>query len=827
MSDLRTAYRSLRATPVVTFAVILSLGLGIGANTAVFSLVDSLLLKTLPVRAHERLVLVNYSEESGRNYWATYPAWREIRDRRLFEGALAWLTERLEAAHDGQTESIDAIWASSSFFDVLGAAPMLGRAFHGAHERLPVGADGAVAVISYGFWQRRFGGDPQAIGQSITVERFPFTIIGVTDPSFFGTDVGRSFDIAIPLTTMPLIGGRERSLENPPRTRVRIMARLAAGQTIERATLALRQVQPQIREATVPSTWRARSRETYMREPLTAVPAATGTSFLRNRYRDPLVVLTVVIGLVLLIACGNVANLLLARADGRRRELGIRAALGASRPQLVRQLFAESLLLAAAAAAVALLFGHWASRLLVAQMTTVLESISLDLPLDARVLAFTAVTGVATAVVFGMVPAFRATQADPGRALNKHDPGTNGPKRVGPGGLLVVAQIALSLVLVAGAGLFLRTFSALANLDLGFEPHRVLMVDVDFSRTRPEPSAALAMYERLCEAARTVPGVVHAACSPAIPIGFRALTTIIDAPEDVALPEQERLVHKNLITPEWFQAFGTRLLAGRDFSSIDSAGAPRVAIVNEAFAQRFLKTATPVGQIVREDRGAKGKLTLEIVGVVENTVYRSVRESPPATIYLLLAQEDGENPFRSLNVVVRPSSGLPARIAASVAGALGEVDGNLKLTVRPMEDQVNATFNQERVLAMVAGVFGGLALLLAALGLYGVMAYAVSRRRREIAIRMALGAGADSGRVVRVVLGRVAAMVGLGIVAGGVLSLWAVRFVQSLLFGLTARDPSLFAGAAAVLVVSAATASWLPARRAARVQPSAVLREGL
>ena len=615
---------------------------------------------------------------------------------------------------------------------------------------------------------------------------------------------------------MTLVPSRERSLENPPGLRVRVMARLADGQTLERATLAIQQAQPQIREASLPSTWRARSREAYMRDPLTVIPAATGTSSLRNRYASPLFVLMVVIGLVLLIACGNVANLLLARAAGRRRELGIRAALGASRPQLVRQLFTESLLLAAAASVAAVLFGHWASRLLVAQMSTILETVSLVLPIDGRMLAVTAMTAVATAVVFGVVPAFRATSADPSRGLWEH--GFAEPKRVGPGGLLVVAQVALSLMLITGAGLFVRTFSEFAHLDLGFEPHRVLMVDVDFSRNRPEASKALAMYERLCGAARTAPGVAHAACSPAVPIGFRALTTVMDAPEDTAIPEQERVVHKNLITPEWFQAFGTRLLAGRDFSSIDRVGAPRVAIVNEAFAERFLKTANAVGRIVREDRRAKGKLTLEIVGVVENAVYRSVREPPPATIYLPLAQEGDESPFPWLNVVIRPSSGPPASVVAGVVGALAAVDGNLKLTVRPMEDQVNATFNQERVLAMVAGVFGGLALLLAALGLYGVMAYAVSCRRREIGIRMALGA--DS-----LVLGNVAGMVGLGIAAGAVLSLWATQFVQSLLFGLPARDPFSFAGAAAVLVVSAAAASWLPARRATRVEPSTVLKD--
>ena len=821
MSDFRFAVRSLRSTPVVAVAVILSLGLGIGANTAIFSLVDSLLLKSLPVRAPGRLVLVNDSEESGRNFWATYPAWEEIRDRKLFAGVLAWSAERLESAQSGQSESVHGLWVSRGFFDVLGVTPMLGRGFHQDDDPVP----STEAVLSHGFWQRRFGGDPNAIGRSLMVEGVPFTVIGVTDPSFFGTEVGRRFDVAIPLTSMPLIPGRERSLVNPPRTRVRIMARLDAGQTIERATLALRQAQPSIRESTMPSTWRARFKDTYMHEPLAAVSAATGTSSLRGRYGDPLLVLMVAIGLVLLIACGNVANLLLARAAGRRRELGIRSALGASRAQLVRQLFAESLLLAAAASAVALLVGHWASRLLVAQMTTVLETNVLELPLDGRVLAFTALTGLATAVVFGIVPALRATKTLSSEMLGVRGPGIVERQRAGPGGLLVVAQVALSLVLVAGAGLFLRTFSALANLDLGFEPHRVLMVDIDFTRTRLEPAARVALYDRVCEVARSVPGVEHAACSPAIPIGFRALSTLIDAPKGTALSEQDRAVHKNLITPEWFRTFGTRLLAGRDFSSIDRKDAPRVAIVNESFAQRFLGSSNAVGQIVREDRGSKGKTTLEIVGVVEDTVYRSVRESPPATIYLPLAQEEvAQAPFRSLNVVVRPLSGPPAALAAGVVSALKEVDESLKLTVRPLSDQVNATFNQERVLALVASVFGGLALLLAALGLYGVMAYAVSRRRREIGIRMALGA--DSGHVARLILGQVAVMVGLGIVIGGVLSLWAARFVQSLLFGLPARDPSLFAGAAAVLVLSAAAASWLPTRRAARVEPVAVLREG-
>jgi predicted permease len=511
----------------------------------------------------------------------------------------------------------------------------------------------------------------------------------------------------------------------------------------------------------------------------------------------------VVIGLVLLIACGNAAHLLLARVAGRRRELAIRAALGASRLRIVRDLMAESLLVSGAATALGLLLGHWMSLVLVRQLSTEIFAVFLDVPLDGRVMLFTAATGVVTALFFGAAPAWRGSRAAPMDWYREPAAG-----RIGASGAFLVAQVAISLLILAAASLFLRTFEAFATLPLGFEPERVLMVDVGSRRATPESQS------RALEAVRSLPEVASAAASVAIPIGFRAMMTDIDEP---SLPESERRVHKNQITPDWFRTFGTHLLAGRDFDSGDREGEARVAVVNQAFARRFLREGEPLGLVIRESSGAE----LRIVGLVEDAVYRSVREPAPPTIYVPVAQERPQAPF--FNLIVRPRAGSPALLSRRVAEAIESVEPGLALTLRPMDRQVSATFNQERVLAMLAGALGFQALLLACLGLYGVTAHAVSRRWKEIGIRMALGA--DARGVVRAVTDRIAIFVAAGVLAGAALALWMAPLVESLLFGIEPRDPLTFACASALLVGVAAAAAFLPARRAARLDPAALLRD--
>ena len=822
MQDLRDAFRALKATPVVSVVAVLSLALGIGANTAIFSIIDSLMLRSLPVKDPQRLAIVGMGT-AGRTSW-TNPIWEQIRERqRLFDGAFVWSSTRFNLAPGGQTELIDGMWASGGIFDILGVPAILGRTFTEADDRRGGGPDGPVAVISYGFWQRRFGGAADVIGRSITVERVPFTIIGVAPPEFFGVDVGRTFDVAIPIGTEPLIRGKESSLDRRSNWWLNVMVRLKQDQSLAAAETTLRGVQPQIREATIPPDYRPQDKDEYLKEGLSLVPAANGGSGLRQRYRMPLTAIMVVVSLVLLIACANIANLLLARATARRHELSVRVALGASRLRIARQLLAESLLLAGAGAAVGLLFALWGSRLLVRQLSTATNNVFLDLSLDWRVQAFTATVAITTAVLFGVAPALRGTRVQPNDALKAQGRGVVGDGRLGLGNTLVVLQVALSLILVVAAGLFMRTFSSLANLNLGFESNPVLVASINAQPAQLEPAQRPELFRRVLEAASAVPGVSSAALSAVTPVSGSTWNNRIELPDGPELPERERITYINLLSARWFVTYGTPMIAGRDFAETDTAAAPPVAIVNETFAKKFANGRSPLGMRVRQPgQGARPTIERQVVGYVKDAVYRSLREPVPPTMYIPYAQQPEPPSFMSVSV--RAAGGSPTLLTRSLAAGISSVNRDIAITFRPLADQVAASLTQERIVAMLSLFFGGLALLLAALGLYGVTSYAVSRRRTEIGIRMALGA-APAG-VIRMVLTRVAILVGIGVIIGSGISLWAARFVSTLLYGLQPGDPFTIAAASAVLGTIGAVAGWLPARRAARIDPARVLREG-
>jgi putative ABC transport system permease protein len=825
MSDLRDALRSLRATPVVSIVAILSLALGIGANTAIFSILDSLLLRALPVKAADQLVLLGYGD--GRSAAWTNPIWEQVREHQdLFDGAFAYSGTRFNLAQGGPTELVDGLWASGRIFEVLGVPAILGRTFTPTDDRRGGGPDGPVAVISYGFWQRRFGGAADVIGRSLTVERVPFTIVGVTPPQFFGVDVGRTFDVAIPIGTDPLVRGRESSLDQRSYWWLSVMVRLKPGQTRSAAAAAIRGVHPQIREATMPPDWRPQDKERYLKDGFGFRDAATGGSGLRDRYRRPLTTIMVVVGLVLLIACANIANLLLARATARRHELSIRVALGASRWRIARQLLTESLVLSALGAAIGLAFAHWGSRLLVRQLSTSTNNVFLALAIDWRVLGFTAGVAIATAVLFGMAPALRGTRVQPNDALKAQGRGVAGDGRLGLGNALVVVQVALSLMLVVAAGLFIRTFASLAQLDLGFDPNPVIVASVNAQRAQLEREQRPELFRRTLEAALTAPGVASAAVSVVTPVSGSTWNNRIEFPDGGAaasLPERERSTYINLLSENWFRTYGTPLVAGRDFGSSDTRDAPPVAIVNEAFARKFNGGRNPIGLRIRQPGFAdRPTIDREVVGYVRDAVYRSLRDPVPPTLYLPYRQQP--DPPSSMSVSVRAANGSPVLLTKPLAAALSAVHPDLAITFRPLADQVDAALIQERIVAMLSGFFGGLALLLAGLGLYGVTSYAVSRRRSEIGIRMALGA--DPGGVVVMVLRRVAVLVGLGTIAGVAMSLWASRFVTTLLYGLEPRDPLTLAAAVVVLAAIGAAAGWLPARRASRIDPARVLHEG-
>jgi putative ABC transport system permease protein len=825
MQDLRDAIRALRAAPIVAAVAILSLALGIGANTAIFSIVNSLLLRSLPVHEPERLVMLNTPKESAASW--TYPMWEEVRRRQtLVDGAAAYSIPRFNVSRSGQTDFVEGLYVNGEFFAVLGVPAMLGRVLAQADDRRGGGPDGPVAVISYSYWQRRFGGAATAIGSPITLERVPFTIVGVTPPSFFGPVIGRGFDVAVPFGTEPLLRARS-ALDERGFWWVEIMLRLKAGQTLESATTAWRGVQPQIREATMPPRGRPQDLAAYLKEPFTLTRASAGAPFARTRFGTPVLALMGVVALVLLIACANIANLMLARSSARRREIAIRAALGASRWRLARLLFVESVVLSALGGALGLLFARWAGQLLVQQMSTATRRLVLDLTIDWRLLGFTMGAAMMTAILFGTVPAFRATRVKANDALKDQARGLAGEGRLGFANFLVVTQIALSLILVVAAGLFVGTFARLATLDLGFDSDRVLVAQVNAqrSRTKPDLESRTGLYERLRLAAMAVPGVATASASEVTPVAGMTIVYRVRVPGAPDMPERERTVLMNVVSPDFFRTFGTRLLAGRDIDVNDTRTSEPVAIVNEAFARKFMNGANPTGRTVEQEGSpARPAVLRRVVGYVEDAVYADPRRPLSPTTYVPLTQIT-ESPFLTgaTQISVRAEQGSPALLTRGVAHALTSVDPDVALTFRPLADQIRSSLAQERVVAMLAGFFGGLALLLAALGLYGVTAYSVGRRKAEIGIRMALGA--EPRAVLRMVLGRVAVLIFAGVMVGTVASLWAARFVSTLLFGLEPRDPATLAVAAAVLVAIGGVAGWLPARRAARIDPAQVLRD--
>ena len=841
--DFRLALRLLVASPVLSAVVIASLALGIGANTAIFSLVNGLLLRTLPVSEPERLVLLvsTGAPTSRRTAW-TYGIWEEIRRRapQMFDGAVAWSAAGTErdrlnlSTAGGEVQAVDGAYVSGDFFTTLGVPALLGRTFTSADDVRGGGRDGPVAVISYGMWQRRFGGDARVIGTSLVIERIPFTIIGVTPPEFFGAEVGRTFDVAVPLDAHRLIRGKDSALDDGSYW-LYVMVRLKPGQSAEAATSLLRSVQPQIRDA-LSSTLPPQAEQFFLKDPIgdpfTLVPASLGTSQLRRRYERPLLATLVIVGLVLLIACGNVANLFLARTTARRHELSVRLALGATRWRLVRLLVVEALVLAGIGALAGLVFARWASPMLVAQLSTSVTRVTLDLSLDWRVLAFTVAVTAATAVLFGTAPAFRARRIAPIDALKEQARGALGEARTGLSNGLVVAQVALSMVLIVAAGLLVGTFERLATQPLGFDAHRVLVVNVDVTRAPIDQANRIPFFHQLVAAVAAVSGVARSGGSMATPVGGNSLMDIIDPP-DAPPPQLEpgpvpfwnsRMTMINQITPGWLATYGTPVLAGRDINERDVQGALPVALVNEAYVRKFLPGRNPIGETIRfPDAGAVPPRT--IVGIVSDAVYISVRDGARPTLYIPLAQRAAGGPTAltaSVNISVRPSAGSPALLAPRVAAALTGVDRNLTFTFRPLQDRVDASLTQERLVALVTGFFGTLALLLAGLGLYGVTSYAVTRRRAEIGIRMALGAEPMS--VVRLVLVRVFVLVALGVIIGTAVSWWSSQFIASLLYDLQPRDGVTLASAAVTLAAVGAIAGWLPAFRASRIDPAQVLR---
>jgi putative ABC transport system permease protein len=810
--DLTFAWRQLRLSPAVTAVALLSLALGVGANTAIFSLVNAMLLKSLPVHEPERLVELNDT--------ITNPIWESLRERQdAFTGVLAYSSTTFNLARRGQARNARGIMVSGNAFDVLGLQPALGRLLTVADDRRDGGPEGPVAILSYGFWQREYGGLPTILGQDISLNGHSFHIVGVAPQRFTGLVVGEMFDIAVTINTQAILSGDRHMLDERGAWWLTAVGRLAPGQTLDDAQARIRAVQPQIRTATMPSDWTQRDLDDYLKEPLT-LQEAGGFSVLRRRYTQPLLVLMGIVGLLLLIACANLANLLLARAAARQREIAVRLSLGASRRQLIRQLLIESLLLASLGAAAGMAVAQAGSRLLLRMISTPGNVAFLDLTIDWRVLGFSIGLATITGVIFGLAPAIRGTAVGPADAMRQSSRGVVGAtRRFGVGQTLVAAQVALSLILVFAATLFVRSFVGLSTQTLGFDAARVIAVEIDLRSLQVEPARQPVVIEQIVDRVKSVPGVASAALGLVTPVSSAAWILNVDVPGYAPTSDRDGRSFVNGVTTGYFQTLGTPLLAGRDFTPQDRVGAEPVAIVNEAFVRKFLAGRDPLGIRFRSGSGPR-KTEVTIVGVVGDAKYRYLREETATTFYVPALQQAAS--FFNPSVYVRTDL-EPTSLTTALAGAVADVHPDAVVRFKPLSEIVGAAMLTERVVATLSGLFGGLALLLAMVGLYGVMAYAVARRRTEIGVRMALGAA--PARVVGMVLREVGYVTVIGLAVGAAAGLALARLVASLLFGLLPTDLVTMLIAIALLAGSALVAGYLPARHASRVDPMLALRD--
>ena len=725
----------------------------------------------------------------------------------------AWSPERLNLAHGGETREANVLWVSGDFFAVLGVKPEAGRLLNASDDHR--GCSGA-AVISDSFWRSEYGASSEALQKPITLEGHPFDMIGVTPPGFFGVEVGRTFDVAIPLCADPIIRGESARLDVRNAWWLALMGRLKPGWTLDRATAQLEAISPALFEATLPEKFQADDVKIYRAYRLKAFPAENGFSELRSDYSNPLWMLLAIAGLVLLIACANLANLMLARASAREKEIAVRLALGASRGRLIRQLLSESLLLACAGAFSGILLARALSGVLVAMISTQSDTMFLDLAPDYRVLGFTAALAVLSCILFGLAPALRATKSSPASAMRASGRGlTANRERFGLRRILVVTQVALSLVLLVGALLFVGSLRNLMNVDAGFRQNGILLANLGFPSLKIPVNRRVEYRRQLIEKIRAIPGVISAAHARIRPLSGMGWS------EEVLIDGKKKAGSSlSSITPGYFAALGTPLLAGRNFDDRDLAGHAQVAIVNEAFAKKFYDNANPVGKRFGFE-GDKGETppVYEIIGVVKNTKYYELREDFKPIAFF----PDGEGPNKPYaNIMIRADLPLSALIPAVKRG-IAEISPDIDVDFRPFRTTILDGLLQERLMATLSGFFGALAAVLADIGLYGVISYMVARRTNEIGIRMALGA--DGGGIVRLILREAMLLLAIGLVIGAALALAAARTAKSMLFGLKPYDPATLGFAIIALALVAIAASYIPARRAAGVDPMVALRE--
>ncbi|MGE0862748.1 MAG: ADOP family duplicated permease [Vicinamibacterales bacterium] len=806
--DLRLAWRQLRKQPAFTLAAVLSLGLGIGANSAMFQLLNALTMRPLPVPHPEELVEVRLTgngrdgRHNGRNRQVSLPQYEEIvRRQQAFSAMLAFGDSRFNLSPQGEVRYVDGLFVSGSFFETLGLKPLLGRFIDAGDDR--PGCGEPVAVISHALWQREFGGRADIVGQTVSDGLTRVPVIGVAPAAFFGVEVGRQFGMAMPNCWARRTGRDHWWLA--------AIGRLKPGWTIAQAEAHLKGLMPGIQRDTMPE-YRASLAGEYLDMSAEVVSAAAGVSPLRRSYERPLWVLMGIAALVLLIASVNLANLLLARATARSQEFAVRLALGGSRGRVLQQVFAESALIAAVGAVAAIGVAMLVSRSIPPLISTAVDQIYLDLAIDWRVFGFTALAGAGTALLFGMAPAIKAARSP---VMQVSGRGAAANRGLGLRRGLVAAQIAVTLVLLFGGLLFLRSLQNLSTQDTGVSQRNVMVATLFFNEAAYPMERRAAAYRAMDERVQALPGVISVAEAYTTPLGGSTWDTDVEIDGKVAGGS-----NVNRVSPGYFATLGAPLLAGRDFDERDVPGAPRVAIVTASFAAKFFGGDAIGKHFIRPSDTGEAGTDYQIVGIVADQKYDDIRENGTRIYFLASSQDVAPPAYR--RYVIR-SSESPAQLMAAVGRAVAAIDPTIGLRYAMLDTQLSDAMLRDRLMARLSVIFGAVALLLAAVGLYGVVSYTVATRRAEIGVRVALGASGP--RILAMVLGDVGRMLALGVAAGAVVAVLAARMVASLLFGLPPDDPATLAMAVGVLTVAGLLAAVWPARRAAGIDPVSALRE--
>jgi len=828
LNDLRYALRMLAKSPGFTAVAVLSLALGIGANTAIFSLLDQVMLRLLPVSHPEQLVILRSPGQRHGHTWSdvddgaqsfSFPMYKALREGNdVFSGLIGCYPTEASVSYRNETEHVDASLVSGNFFDVLGVRPALGRMFSMDDDRVQ-GAH-PVVVLSYAYWQRRFGGDPSILNQAVLINAQPMTVVGVVRRGFTGAQAGQTPEVFLPLMMKPVVTPGWNALDDWNDCWLPVLGRLKPGMTIPRAEAGLQGLYHGLLEQqAAQSHWSSTTaRAQFVGRKLLLKSGGRGRDVLDHDAGTPIIALFVMVALVLLMVCTNLANLLLARGVSRQRELAVRLALGANRGRLIGQLLTESLVCALAGGLIGLPLAAWTLRALVDRIVAGAGIQGLSPVLDARVLVFSlGVTLVAT-VIFGLVPAFRATRTDVNSTLKNQSGASLAPTQVRFRKAMVTAQVVFTVLLLVGAGLFTRTLWNLRHVDLGIRPDHLISFEVAPALNGYTPDQTRAICDRMREALAALPGVVSASGAEIAALTNSDSNSNITVPGAPPLSDEQKDVRRDSVAPGYFATLGIPLITGRDFTNSDGPQAPKVAIVNEAMVRRFFPNGEALG---RRFVFGSGDVTpdTEIVGVVQDAKNAEIREDKLPYIYL---PYDQDPKLGQLTFYVRTFQD-PMALAPELRKTVQRFDPNLptpKLTT--MESTINDDLFAERLVAQLSLTFGILAAILAALGIYGVLAYTVVQRTREIGIRVALGA--RPGEVQRLVYREVGPMLAVGLALGLPVAYVLARLVESLLYGIKASDFPVYVTVLIMVTTAAALASFIPATRATKVDPMVALR---